>query len=156
MVQGKWYPMGGDLTQPAALRRRIFGRGLDDLDAQAWQVVALRGEEPVGTARLWWRDGAFWLGDVGVLAEARRQGFGDLLVRLLLFKALTHSARVIRLSCSEETAPFFARYGFTADPNESPEEGAPIVMSIRGADVRLSGCGGACDGCGRRGEESKP
>ena len=90
------------------------------------------------------------------LAEARRQGFGDLLVRLLLFKALTHSARVIRLSCSEETAPFFARYGFTADPNESPEEGAPIVMSIRGADVRLSGCGGACDGCGRRGEESKP
>lgn len=33
--------------------------------------------------------GAFWLGDVGVLSDFRGMGYGDLLVRLLLFKALS-------------------------------------------------------------------
>lgn len=92
MVQGKWFPMGSDLTLPVSLRHSVFGRGRDALDDQAWQVVVYQGDLPVGSARLWWEDGAFRLGDVGVLAAYRGQGFGDLLVRLLLFKALTHGA----------------------------------------------------------------
>ncbi len=151
MVQGKWFPMGSDLTLPVSLRHSVFGRGRDALDDQAWQVVVYQGDLPVGSARLWWEDGAFRLGDAGVLAAYRGQGFGDLLVRLLLFKALTHGAASVRLSAPAAVAPFFAKYGFQADGG-----GDPVAMSIRGQDVRLSHCGGNCEGCGHRTPECSP
>lgn len=139
MVQGRWFGMGGDIATPLEIRRAVFGRGQDALDAQAWQVVVYDGAAPVGTARLWWQDGAFWLGDVGVMEERRGKGFGDLLVRLLLFKALTHSAALIRLNATPDTVAFFEKYGFAR------EQGA--TLCIRGQDVCLSHCGGACETC---------
>ena len=137
MVRGKWYPMGADIALPVSVRERVFGRGRDPLDDEAWQVAVFDEGAAVGCARLWWRDGAFWLGDVGVLESRRGQGYGDLLVRLLLFKALTHNASVIRLEAPDGVRPFFARYGFASDG-----EG----MRLNGADVRLDGCAG-CKGC---------
>lgn len=148
MVQGRWFAMGGDISTPLKLRQAVFGRGRDALDAQAWQVVVYDGDTPVGAARLWWRDGAFWLGDVGVLEERRGKGFGDLLVRLLLFKALMHSAALIRLDATWDTVAFFAKYGFAS------EQGT--AMCIRGQDVRLSHCGGVCETCDHRGIECAP
>lgn len=148
MVQGRWFAMGGDISTPLKLRQAVFGRGQDALDAQAWQVVVYDGDTPVGTARLWWRDGAFWLGDVGVLEERRGRGFGDLLVRLLLFKALMHSAALIRLDATQDTVAFFAKYGFASERG--------TAMCIRGQDVRLIHCGGACETCDHRGPECAP
>ena len=148
MVQGRWFAMGGDISTPLKLRQAVFGRGQDALDAQAWQVVVYDGDTPVGTARLWWRDGAFWLGDVGVLEERRGRGFGDLLVRLLLFKALMHSAALIRLDATQDTVAFFAKYGFASERG--------TAMCIRGQDVRLNHCGGACETCDPRGPECAP
>ena len=148
MVQGRWFAMGGDISTPLKLRQAVFGRGQDALDAQAWQVVVYDGDTPVGTARLWWRDGAFWLGDVGVLEERRGRGFGDLLVRLLLFKALMHSAALIRLDATQDTVAFFAKYGFASERG--------TAMCIRGQDLRLNHCGGACETCDHRGPECAP
>lgn len=153
MVQGRWFPMGSDITLPLSLREAVFGRGEDALDGQAWQVVVYDAQKPVGAARLWWDDGAFRLGDVGVLEEFRGRGFGDLLVRLLLFKALTHSASLIRLAAPETAAPFFARYGFS--PEGEPQSGT-VGMSIRGEAVQLSHCGGNCEGCDHRTDECAP
>ena len=87
------------------------GVGIEAISRGAKKVTFLAGEEPVGPARLWWRDGAFWLGDVGVLSDFRGMSYGDLLVRLLLFKALSHGAHFLRLEAPEEAVAFFARYG---------------------------------------------
>lgn len=152
MVQGRWYPMGSDLSCPMLIRQQVFGRGEDLLDKSAQQVVVFREEEPVGCARLWWENGAFYLGDVGVLTQERGKGFGDLLVRLCLFKALTHSAEEIRLSTPEETRAFFASYGFVS----GEEQDGLVRMHIRGADVQLSHCGGSCEGCDHRSPECTP
>ena len=143
MVQGKWFPTGSDLSQPLAVRQAVFDRGRDALDDWAQQVAVYAGGEPVGAARLWWRDGAFWLGDVGVVPGCRGKGYGDLLVRLLLFKALTHGARSIRLEATSQAVPFFARYGFRG---ERCQDGR-TVMGLAAADVRLDRCGGGCAGC---------
>lgn len=143
MVQGKWYPMGADLAVPMQIRQTVFGRGRDPLDDMAQQVVVFRGDEPAGTARLWWQDGAFVLGDVCVLPPLRHQGFGDLLVRLLLFKALTHSATEIRLNAPADVAGFFAAYGF----HGQKEQNGMVPMFIRADEIHLSHCGGHCDGC---------
>lgn len=148
MVQGRWISMDGDLSEPLALRKQVFGREADGLDAMAQHVVVYEDGQPVGAARLWWQDGAFWLGDVGVLAEKRGRGFGDLLIRLGLFKALTHQAREIRLTAPAGTEAFFARYGFQREGNG--------CMSILAQDVHLSHCGGNCAECSHPSGECVP
>ncbi|MBR3874379.1 MAG: GNAT family N-acetyltransferase [Clostridia bacterium] len=152
MVRGGWFVMGSDITLPLSLRQQVFGRGEDAIDPMAQQVVVYENDAAVGTARLWWQDGAFRLGDVGVLEDKRGRGFGDLLVRLLLYKALTHEASLITLACPEELQSFFAQYGF-----ETVEEHDGLMeMSIRGEDVHLSHCGGNCAECGHRSPECVP
>lgn len=152
MVQGRWFPMGADIAVPLSVRRAVFGRGEDALDGMAQQVVVYESGEPVGSARLWWADGAFQLGDVGVLESRRNRGFGDLLVRLLLYKSLTHNASLICVKAPADVAPFFAQYGFVTDG----EENDLIAMHIRGEDVHLSHCGGNCAECGHRSPECVP
>lgn len=152
MVQGRWFPIGGDLTEPLSVREAVFGRGRDSLDDMAWQVVVYREGRAVGSARLWWQDDAFRLGDVGVLPQERGRGYGDLLVRLLLFKALTHNAVRVGLVAPQEVQPFFAKYGF--QPGDPVADGR--WMSIRGEDVRLSHCGGQCERCDHPSEECLP
>ena len=152
MVQGRWFVMGSDITLPVSLRKQVFGRGEDELDAMSQQVVVYEGDEAVGAARLWWADGAFRMGDVGVVEAKRGRGYGDLLVRLLLFKALTHSASLIALETPKNTEPFFAQYGFQNDG----ETDGMVQMSIRGEDVQLSHCGGNCAECGHRSPECVP
>jgi len=152
MVQGHWFSMDSDISLPLSLRMQVFGRGKDALDAMAHQVVVFENGVPVGTGRLWWADGAFRLGDMGVLAEKRGRGFGDLLIRLLLYKSLTHSASRICLETPGELEGFFAKYGFITDG----EANGLVQMHIMGDDVQLSHCGGNCAECGHRSPECVP
>ena len=154
MIQGKWFPQGSDLAAPLAIRQAVFFRGQDERDSLAQQVVVYRDGIPAGSARLWWEEGAFHLGDVGVLAAERGKGLGDLLVRLLLFKAVSHYASRVELETPPETVPFFARYGFMA--GEAAADSPRIPMSIRGEAIVLSHCGtehcnGCCETCGQPG-----
>ena len=152
MVQGRWFASGSDITLPISLRESVFGRGLDATGAMAQHGVVYESDVPVAAARLWWQDGAFWIGDIGVLPDRRDRGFGDLLVRLTLDKALTHCASLIRLECPAETESFFAQYGFATDG----EVNGLKQMSIPGENVQLSHCGGNCAECGHRSAECVP
>jgi len=153
MVQGRWFAMGcEDISQPIEIRRSVFGRGRDALDDTSHQVVVYDGAAPVASARLWWQDGAFMLGEVGVLQDQRGRGFGDLLVRLLLYRSLTHGASLIALDTPEATEPFFAKYGFAAQQRAD----GMVRMTIRGEDVCLSHCGGNCADCANRTEACVP
>ena len=152
MVQGKWFPMGSDISEALSIRQAVFAQGEDAFDPLAQQVVVYRAGKPVGSARLYWADGAFRLDRLGVLEEERNKGYGDLLIRLLLFKALTHSAPVITLDTPAETRAFFAKYGFQDDG----EQDGLTRMHILGENVQLSHCGGNCANCQNRSEECIP
>lgn len=152
MVSGKWYPMGSDLSVPLQIRKQVLGLEADALDAMSQHVVVFDGDEPAGSARLWWADGAFRMGDIAVTENKRGRGFGDLLVRLLLYKALTHSASLICVDAPKALESFFAQYGLTA----AGEADGMVSMSIRGEDVQLSHCGGNCAECGHRSPECVP
>ncbi len=139
MIQGKWLPQGGDLSQVLPIREAVFGRGRDALDDESWNVLVFQDEAPVAVGRLWWRDGAFRLGDVGVLPAFRGKKLGDLVLRLLLFKAQIHFAREVRLLCEDDTAGFFARLGFR--PDESvPPQGSLHEMLLPGEEINLDTC----------------
>lgn len=134
MIRSRWFPQGSDIAAPLAIRRDIFGRERDRLDEEAQQVVVYENDLPVAAARLWWAADSFHLGEVGVLAEKRGKGYGDLLVRLALYKALLHHARLVRLAATEDTEAFFARFGF-----QSEGKGPSVPMSLRSEDIKLRG-----------------
>ena len=153
MVQGRWFPVGADLSEAIRVRQLVFGRGADELDGMSQQVVVYGADgQAVGAARLWWADGAFRLGDVGVVESERSKGFGDLLVRLLLYKSLTHSATLIALDAPEAVAPFFEKYGFSRGTHANEL----VAMSILARDVQLSHCGGDCARCDHPSAECAP
>ncbi len=136
MIQGKWFSQGADLSEAVSVRQSVFSRGQDDLDAESWNVVVYLDGLPAAAGRLWWRDGSFWLGDVGVLPDCRGRKLGDLALRLLLFKAQNHYAREVRLLTPAETEGFFSRLGF----REDSRRGELIEMFLPGDEIELDAC----------------
>ena len=121
------------------MREAVLGVGRDALDEWAQQVVVYREGAPVGTARLRWEDGLFRADAVCVLAAERGKGYGDLLIRLLLYKAATHGGREVAVRCPAAVAPFFERCGFVAVSQGDPLE---LRASVDGACAGCGGCGG--------------
>ena len=136
MVQGKWFPPGEDLSALIPVRESVFGHGADGLDAESWNVLVYQDSVPVATGRIWWQDGAFRLGDLGVLEGYRRQRLGDLVLRLLLYKAQSHAAREVRLQCPREVTGFFSRLGL----KEESSSGGAVEMMIPGDLIDLDTC----------------
>ena len=138
MIQGKWFAPGEDLTAGVlTVRTAVFGRGADNLDAESWNALVLQDGAPAAIGRIWWKDGAFWLGDIGVLESCRRRRLGDLVLRLLLYKAQGHAAREVRLRCPRDLAGFFSRLGLTEQPSDDPDL---IEMMIPGDRIDLDTC----------------
>ena len=121
MVQGKWFAPGEDISPLITVRESVFSRGADDLDPLSWNALIYEDGVPCAAGRIWYRDGAYWLGDIGVL---------------LLFKAQSHAASEVRLRCPAGTEGFFARLGFTACSAVSGE----TEMMIPGDRIDLDTC----------------
>ena len=136
MIQGKWFPQGADLTDVLSVREAVFARGRDDLDAEAQSAVVYLDGVPAAAGRLWWQEGSFWLGEIGVLPAYRGKRLGDLVLRLLLFKAQSHFAREVRLRTAPETEGFFARLGF----REALREESLTEMLLPGDEIDLDTC----------------
>lgn len=137
MVQGKWFAPGSDLSALLPVRVEVFGRGQDDLDAVSWNALVYEDSVPAATGRIWWNNGSFWLGDIAVLENRRRRRLGDLVLRLLLFKAQSHAAREVRLRCPADLTGFFDRLGLRAQSSEVP---GTVEMVIPGDAIDLDTC----------------
>ena len=137
MVQGKWFAPGSDLSDLLPVRRAVFGRGEDSLDTLSWNALVYEDSVPAATGRIWWEDGAFRIGDIAVLEERRRRRLGDLVLRLLLFKAQSHAAREVRLRCPLSLTGFFDRLGLRVQPYDDPAE---VEMMIPGSLIDLDTC----------------
>lgn len=148
MIQGKWFAPGSPIQDALQIRQDVFQRGGDVRDASAWNVVVYDEDTPCGTGRIWWQDGAFHLGEIGVLTDYRRRGMGDLVLRLLLFKAQSHSARLVQVQCPGEVTGFFTRLGL----KETAAADGLHTLSIQGADICLDTCQGCGQDCPNRRE----
>ena len=137
MIQGKWFSPGVDLTPLLPVREAVLGFGPDSLDPECWNVLVFEDSVPAATGRIWWKDGSFWLGDIAVLEDRRGKHLGDLVLRLLLYKAQSHSAREVRLRCPRSLTGFFSRLGLQEDL--SPETDS-VEMMIQGDMIDLDTC----------------
>ncbi len=137
MIQGKWFRPGDDLSaEIMPLRRAVFGKSGAASDLKGWNTLVYSDGQPAASGRIWWEDGCFWIGEIGVIPSLRGRRLGDLVLRLLLFKAQSHAANEIRLICPEETEGFFSRLGFIPVHRNS----GSVEMMIRGDSVNLDSC----------------
>lgn len=137
MIQGKWFSPGEDLSSGVLpVRREVFGYLGNVTDPDGWNVLVYMDDQPAASGRIWWEDGAFRLGEIGVIPALRGRRLGDLALRLLLFKAQSHAAREVRLRCSPDTEGFFSRLGFRED-FRTPDG---LEMLLPGDEINLDSC----------------
>ena len=150
MIRGRLLPPGADIAQALRVRAAVFGQGAaDETDAQSWHALVYdrvdENGEPVGDAcgagRIWWQDGAFHIGRVAVMPDRRGLGLGDLLMRMLLFKALEHGARAVVAHAPKESAAFCARYGFPPERAVPDPDGVALRAAAEQIDLSGSCCG---------------
>ena len=128
MIQGKWFAPGEPLAKDLlSVQEKVFGVSGKAHDPEGWNTLVFMDEEPAASGRL---------GNIGVVPSLRGRRLGDLVLRLLLFKAQSHAAREVRLVCPAETEGFFARLGFLP-----VSRGAETVeMMISGENIELDSC----------------
>lgn len=102
---------------------------IDGRDGAAEHLLALLEGEPVGTLRLrLLEDGRIAkIERVAVLAPARGQGLGAMLMRAALGRAATLGAREARLHAQIYVTAFYQALGFVAFGEEFEEDGIPHV-----------------------------
>lgn len=139
MIQGKWFAPGEELSaEVLSVREQVFGVSGPGSDPQGWNALVYMDSVPAASGRIWWNNDAYWLGEIGVIPELRGHLLGDLVLRLLIFKAQSHAAREIRLRSPSETVGFFSRLGFRPVSHEA----GVVEMMIPGNEVSLDSCAG--------------
>ena len=151
MIRARYMISGEDIAPILALRRAVFVEELngdpsgpaDRFDEMAIYALAVDEDgAPAATGRLYIdADDRFRIDAVCVRRELRSNGLGDLVMRMLLSRALELSAAQIYLSCAPEARGFFAKYTFC----EAGEVG--LVRATAETIDREHACSGNCASC---------
>ena len=157
MYKGKYIYSNQDCGTVFDVRKNVpeFGTGKDAFDDMA--VYALAYDEsdiPVGSGRLR-IDGEnhFRIDYLGVLPNKRHQYIGDLLARMLLFRAQELNAPSVYARVPVSLMRFFARYGFKAlQKNNGSEcdmyvERDCIILEGSCSRSKNTSCPGDCSLC---------
>jgi ribosomal protein S18 acetylase RimI-like enzyme len=107
--EGYWFPLRLDGTAFEHLA------GTLDLDLEASPVALAEDGRPVGLAMLGVRGQEGWVGGMGVVADRRRAGTGELLLRALLDRARARGLVRVTLEVLEQNEParrLYRRLGF--------------------------------------------
>lgn len=143
MIRGNYLTSMDDIARVLAVRKQVFDLGEDASDAMAFYALAYSADgQPAGAGRLCLEDDHFTIDLVGVIAQHRLSGLGDLIMRMLLQRALDLNAPDIRLTAPAPLGAFFARYGFRA--SDSARDGATAMLATPASIDAAGGCSGHC------------
>ena len=131
-----------------------FNCGKDEFDEMAIYALAFdESDFPVGTGRLRIdSDSHFRIDYLGVLPEQRHRFIGDLLARMLLYKAQELHAASVYALVPISTMRFFARYGFkpllkNTDQCQMYVESDKIILEGSCSRSSKQPCNGDCSLC---------
>ena len=161
MYRGKLLISGAEINDHLSVRTQIpefQGKGLDDNDNMAiFATIYDEQDVPCGCGRMYIAsDSRFTIDLLGVLPDYRNRYVGDLIARMLLYKAQDLNAGSVRALVPGDAALFFSRYGFRAIGEKSILFGKEAyLMQVDGDKISLEGkcscgkgkCEGACEGC---------
>ena len=144
MVTGKFIRGNDDLREVEDVRMRVF---VEEQGFRAAEEMDDGEGKPAATGRLYIDDDGYWrIGRVAVVRERRGQQMGDLVMRMLLDKALGAGATRFRLLAQRQAEGFYSHYGFTPYGEEVLDQGVPHI-EMEATDVSIlravfSGCRG--------------
>ena len=160
MIRGRFMTSNDDCTDIFAIRREVFGNEqgfsesniVDENDKMAYYALVFdENDVPMGTGRLTLIDDKFVIGKICVLKQARGQGLGDLVMRMLLVRAEELHAPKVYIRSRTDKIGFYQRYGFTPTGEVTDVEGVPHRwMSANADEIDIEGScskNGACEGC---------
>lgn len=161
MYRGKFMISGADINEHLSVRMSVpefLGAGLDEHDNMAIFALIYDEEDvPCGCGRMYiGSDSRFTIDLIGVLPSHRNRYVGDLIARMLLYKAQDLNAGSVRALVPGDAALFFSRYGFRPIGEKSELFGKEAyLMQVDGDKISLEGkcscgkgkCEGECAGC---------
>ena len=163
MIKAYFLMENQDISVPLKIRDEVFVKEQgfsaelehDDIDATAIHVVIEDEDGPCGTGRLFYTDGGWHIGRMAVLKEKRGKKYGDLLVRMLVDKALNAGVEEIFVGAQLHAKGFYEKMGCLVCGEGYEEEGCPHVPMVlpaqRAIQILFSGCGGCgggdCESC---------
>ena len=121
MISNRWFLGADDISDALMIREKVFveeqGNPADaefeELDKTALHLVIYADSAPVGCARMVPHNDGVKVSRIAVLKQARGKRYGDLIMRLLLFKAQQMGAKFVSLDARDTAIDFYSRFGFT-------------------------------------------
>jgi predicted GNAT family N-acyltransferase len=138
-IELRWVDGTDDLRGAIAVRERVFveeqkvplEEELDGRDVEALHLLALDGDEVVGTLRLLFDGDTVKVGRVAVDQEWRGQGIASEMLDVALARAVKEGSRRARLASQLEVVPLYERSGFAVESEVFEEAGIPHVWMSR-------------------------
>ena len=145
-ISNKWFLGKSDFAAIEEIRRKVYveeqkideAEEFDSFDEDAVHLLIYLGDKPVATGRIWHEGQDARVGRLAVLKEFRGIGLGDLLIRLLLVKALATQVDRIVISAQSHLTGFYEKFGFQKEGGEYLEAGIPhFRMVLKRENFRL-------------------
>lgn len=117
------------VRQTVFVEEQGFQNEFDQLDDISVHIVAYDNGNPVGNIRFEDQTipGAWHIGRVCVLKEARGKGIGALLLNAAEFEILLRGGHLIRLFAQADKQKFYEKLGYVFTGNTMDDEGVPHV-----------------------------
>jgi predicted GNAT family N-acyltransferase len=155
MIQARYIPGNEDLSECFKLRTEVFigeqgvseEEEFDGKDPFALHALVYVDGQPAATARMLFQsEEALRIGRICVTGEMRNKGLGDLVVRMMLARAMETDCAQVEISAQTHAIPFYQKLGFSVASEEYEEAGIPHVKMCQAiSDINLTAqCGGSC------------
>lgn len=120
MISARFFQGIENFNNYIEIRRSVFCDELkhcedtltDKYDQFAFNVVVYDNNEAIGTGRLLFKDGRYIIDKICVLKEYRGNNISDLIIRMLIRKAVTIGAEEIYTNLDKKYKSIFGKIGF--------------------------------------------
>lgn len=127
MISTKWVQGKNNIQEAVKIRNNVFIEEMnlsnyctsDIYDNFAFNVIAYNDDIPVGTGRLLFKNEKYFIDNVCVIKEYRRKHLGDLMVRMLVRKAVNMGAERTFAEVNHDCKSLFESIGFKTEHSEN-------------------------------------
>ncbi len=136
MIEGKIYLGEEGYKLTGLLRYKVLCEELglepelehDFTDFFSYHLAIYEGEEVVGAGRLSFINDKFMVERVVVREDKRREGIGDMVVRMLAFKALELGTKEVYAYSEAKHLEFYKKIGFNSTTNRHKYLGVDMYL----------------------------
>lgn len=126
MISTKFLQGRSNINEALEIRKKVFNEELklrdycitDIYDDFAFNVIVYE-DAPIGTGRLLFKDGKYFIDNVCVLKQYRKRHLGDLLIRMLVRKAVNMGTEKTYAEVNESSKTLFENIGFVIEHSDN-------------------------------------